>query len=86
MFVVIKFIGIIHTYYDSKEYRVELEEKATVSILINKLKVEFSKGENLDNSNILVLLNGKEINLDNGLQTELRNNDTITLIPVSHGG
>jgi len=86
MFVVIKFIGTIYTSYGQKEYQVELEENATVAILINKLKVELSKNENLDNSNILVLVNGKEISVVSGLQTELRDNDIITFIPISHGG
>jgi molybdopterin converting factor small subunit len=86
MFVAIKFIGTTHKFYGSKEYKVELEEEAIVSILINKLKVEFSTDENLDNSNMLVLVNGKEISIVNGLQTELRDNDIITFIPVSHGG
>ena len=36
--------------------------------------------------NALILVNGKEINVLKGLETELRDGDEVTLIPVSHGG
>jgi len=36
--------------------------------------------------NALILVNGKEISVLNGLETQLKEDDEITLIPVSHGG
>lgn len=36
--------------------------------------------------NALILLNGKEINVLNGLETEVQEGDNLTIIPVSHGG
>ena len=36
--------------------------------------------------NALILVNGKEINVLKGLETELEDGDEVTLIPVSHGG
>jgi molybdopterin synthase sulfur carrier subunit len=36
--------------------------------------------------NALILVNGKEINVLKGLETELKDGDEVTLIPVSHGG
>jgi len=36
--------------------------------------------------NALVLLNGKEVNVLKGLETEVKEGDEVTLIPVSHGG
>lgn len=36
--------------------------------------------------NALVLLNGKEISVLNGLETRIQDGDEITLIPVAHGG
>jgi MoaD family protein len=36
--------------------------------------------------NALILLNGREINVLNGLGTEVADGDEITLIPVVHGG
>lgn len=36
--------------------------------------------------NAVILLNGKEINVLKGLETEVKDGDEIVLIPVSHGG
>ena len=34
----------------------------------------------------LILLNGREISILNGLKTTLKNGDEIVFVPVSHGG
>jgi molybdopterin converting factor small subunit len=36
--------------------------------------------------NALILLNGKEISVLDGLKTGIEDGDEVTLIPVSHGG
>ncbi len=36
--------------------------------------------------NALVLLNGREINVLNGLETVVSDGDEVTLVPVAHGG
>ncbi len=36
--------------------------------------------------NALILVNGKEISVLNGLETKVKEGDQIVLIPVSHGG
>ncbi|UCG36164.1 MAG: MoaD/ThiS family protein [Candidatus Bathyarchaeota archaeon] len=36
--------------------------------------------------NLLVLLNGKEISVLNGLETRVKNGDELALVPVAHGG
>ena len=36
--------------------------------------------------NALILVNGKEINVLRGLETELKDGDEVTFIPISHGG
>ncbi len=36
--------------------------------------------------NMLILVNGKEISVLNGLRTDIKNGDEIVLIPVVHGG
>ena len=37
-------------------------------------------------SNTLVLINGREISVLNGLETKLNEGDEIVFIPVVHGG
>ena len=36
--------------------------------------------------NVLILLNGKEIGVLEGLETSLKDGDELTVIPVAHGG
>ncbi|MFX0092174.1 MAG: MoaD/ThiS family protein, partial [Candidatus Hodarchaeota archaeon] len=36
--------------------------------------------------NALILVNGKEISVLNGLETQVEDGDKIVLVPVSHGG
>jgi len=36
--------------------------------------------------NIIVLVNDKDISVLKGLETPIRSNDAVTLVPVSHGG
>ncbi len=58
-----------------------------VSELIQQLQTEIFQGKEFgDESNILIMLNGKEIRVLNGPKTELKNNDVLKLIPTSHGG
>lgn len=86
MIVIIEFVGTMRRVSGAKKYNISLEEKATMLTLIRKLKEEFLTGKELDQSNMLFLVNGKEIGVLKGFQTELRTNDIVTLIPISHGG
>jgi molybdopterin synthase sulfur carrier subunit len=36
--------------------------------------------------NVLVLVNGREISVLNGLETNLQDGDEVVLVPVVHGG
>jgi len=36
--------------------------------------------------NVIVLVNDKDISVLKGLKTLIRSNDTVALVPVSHGG
>ena len=70
-------------------------EKATVRNLIQTLveslptearNLVIDRELNDPRPNSLILLNGKEINVLKGLETEIREGDEVTLIPISHGG
>ncbi len=37
-------------------------------------------------TNVITLVNGKEISVLNGMETMLKDGDTIILVPVVHGG
>ena len=87
MIVTIEFFGVLHTLTATKKCTIELEEKTTISALIRELKsVLFANKEIINESNLLIVVNGKEMGVLNGLQTELKNSDVVKLIPASHGG
>ncbi|MFH0897667.1 MAG: MoaD/ThiS family protein [Candidatus Bathyarchaeota archaeon] len=85
--VTVEFNGTLRTLAKMRKCTVELEEKTMISTLVHKLKTEIFQGEEfVDESNLLIMLNGKEIRVLNGFKTELKGNDVIKLIPASHGG
>jgi len=52
-----------------------------------ELKRIFSDQElNDSRSNSLILVNGKEISILNGIETKLNDGDEIVFVPVVHGG
>ena len=78
------------------ELTVELEEGAKISNLIQKIserikgfreKIEvLSKRRGITDSGLVILLNGRNINLLNGDETPLKDNDVITFLPPAAGG
>lgn len=78
------------------ELTVELEEGASVSDLIRKIseKVEgfrekidsLSKRRGITDFALVILLNGRNINLLNGVETPLKDNDVVTFLPPAAGG
>ncbi|RLG04284.1 MAG: molybdopterin synthase sulfur carrier subunit [Thaumarchaeota archaeon] len=70
---------------------IELPEGSSIRDLINALeknyrpKIDLSRvGE--ENSNIKVLVNGREITYLDGLETKLRDGDVVAFIPPVAGG
>jgi molybdopterin synthase sulfur carrier subunit len=51
-----------------------------------QLEKSFNGQFNDSRSNSLVLVNGREISVLNGLETELKDGDEIVFVPVVHGG
>lgn len=50
-----------------------------------KKSLHYQKPEELK-SNSLILVNGKEISVLDGLETKLKDGDELVLVPVVHGG
>ncbi|MEM1654804.1 MAG: MoaD/ThiS family protein [Nitrososphaerota archaeon] len=69
----------------------ELPEGSTIEDLLKKLEEQY--GSRLDisrlvgeNSNVKVLVNGREITYLDGLRTKLRDGDSVAFIPPVAGG
>jgi molybdopterin converting factor small subunit len=87
MMINVEFIGVLRTLAGVETFRIELAEPASVSVLLRQLSKEvFKSEETLPLSTLLIMKNGVEINVLEGVNTELNHHDTIALVPISHGG
>ena len=93
--VEIKFLGVFRQFSGRNQVLVKLEKPATVKNAIEKLTEDLSpafKRALVDpeledpRPNALILVNGKETSVLQGLETKIKDGDKIVLVPVSHGG
>jgi MoaD family protein len=93
MTITVKFVGALRRAAGVKTQTVECED-CSVKELIDKIggnKPELKRdliggeGENA-RLNALVLVNGREISVLNGLGTSLKDGDEVVFVPVVHGG
>jgi len=93
--VEVRFLGIFQRLSGKKRFQVKLKEPATVRQLVMNLTETFSPefkqvlvDPQLDDPrpNALILVEGKEISVLQGLETEVRDAEEIVLVPVVHGG
>jgi molybdopterin synthase sulfur carrier subunit len=91
--ITVKFIGALR-HASGVNTRVLDCEECSVKELIDKISRQLPElrrnlihGE-LDDPrpNALILVNGREISVMNGLNTALNDGDEVVLIPVAHGG
>jgi len=92
--VKVRLLGSFRGLSGKSELSLKLEQ-ATVKNVIQTLAKSLSTEArrmlidpelNDPRPNALILLNGKEINVLNGLETQVEEDDEVTLIPISHGG
>lgn len=93
--VEVRFLGILKRLSGKDHFQVQLQEPATVRKLVMNLlenfssefkQVLFDAQLNDPRPNTLILVGGKEISALQGLETKIRDNEKIVLIPVVHGG
>lgn len=90
----VRLLGVFRGFSEKNRVTLKLEQP-TVKKVIKKLSKSLSVEAkrllvdpelNDPRPNALILVNGKEISVLNGLETEIKEGDEVTLIPVSHGG
>lgn len=93
--VKIRFMGIFQQLSGKKRFMLKLEQPATVKKAVIKLTETFSaefkrvlieSQLNDPRPNALILVGGKEINVLQGLETEVKNSEEIVFLPLVHGG
>jgi molybdopterin converting factor small subunit len=78
----IRFLGHLATHFNEE---IKLSGKVSVAELLNKLSHN-EGGLQITRSNTLILVNGVEVSALDGEQTEVKDDDVVTLVPISHGG
>jgi sulfur-carrier protein len=94
MTLTLKFIGALRHISGKTQLTVSIQKGMLLKDLISQLKQEMPLLEktftdqqlNDSKSNALILVNGREISVLNGMETELSDGDEIVFIPVVHGG
>jgi len=97
MRVQLKLYGVFRRAANPNTFSLDIpDEKPTVELAIQRLvsRKEFAELRSLliDSANsdprpkTLILVSGREINALKGLETELKEDDELALLPIAHGG
>ena len=94
MSIIVKFIGSLRNFFGERNKTFDCENGVSIKELINHIitskpnikEILVSPQNDAFRLNSLILVNGTEISVLNGLETKLSDGDEITLIPVIHGG
>lgn len=86
MKVHIKFVGKFHEEFSTEDVWLYLQNGATMKEVLEKLEREKSIKVNLQDSSMVVLVNGKRVEFVGGLNAVLRDLDEIVIMPIIAGG
>ncbi len=94
MVITVRFIGSLRASSKKSKLGLDFENAVSLREVVNKLIEGQPKlrraliDPELDDprTNVLMLVNGKEIGVLKGLETKLKDGDELVLIPVVHGG
>jgi len=91
--VAVKLVGTLSSDSDTRDFSFALSSGTNLLSLLRDLEdSRVQKGSLLGwngrnpRAKILVLVNGVEVSVLEGLQSRLNDGDAVTLVPVSHGG
>lgn len=90
----VKFIGSFRSISGKDKLALKLANSAPLRNVVKKIVRELPKlkqalidpelGE--PRTNVLILVNGKEISVLQGLETVIKDGDEVVFVPVLHGG
>ena len=94
MAITAKFISALRHFSGKTQVTFDYNDGMLLQDLIAKINQCAPQQENVSAnketsdsvSNALILVNGREISVLNGLQTKLNDGDEVVFIPVVHGG
>jgi molybdopterin synthase sulfur carrier subunit len=94
MAITVKFIGALRHASGVDELTLDCKEDLSIRELMNEITKDAPalRRSLIDQQlkdprpNALILVNGREISVLSGLETNLKDGDEIVLVPVVHGG
>jgi len=94
MVVIVRFVGAFRGLSGKDRLILEFESTVPLREVIKEIVEEMPKLRQVlvdpeledPRPNTLILVNGKEISVLNGLETRLKDKDEIVFVPVVHGG
>jgi molybdopterin synthase sulfur carrier subunit len=94
MAITVKFVGALRHFSGTGELALDYKGCISIGKLLNEIIKELPglKQSLIDQQleasrpNALMLVNGREISVLNGLETRLKDGDEIVLVPFVHGG
>jgi len=94
MTITVKFLGALRQISGAGELALNIKGALSIKKLMNEIVREMPAlkpsltHQQLEDlrSNALILVNGREISVLNGLETNLKDDDEIVFVPVVHGG
>jgi molybdopterin synthase sulfur carrier subunit len=94
MVVTVRFIGPLRSILGKSKLGIEHENAISLRKALDKIVEELPQIKQAlfdpeledPRPNVLILVNGKEIGVLNGLETILKNGDEVVFVPVIHGG
>lgn len=94
MEVTVKFIGVFRSISGKSNLNLKFKDTTPIREAVRKIVVDLPELKRVlidpeledPRPNTLILVNGREINILNGLETALNDGDQVVFIPVLHGG
>ena len=94
MVVTVKFVGAFRSISGKSRFALKLENIVSLREAVKRIVEEMPKLKRVlidpefqdPRPNTLILVNGKEISVLNGLDTALEDGDEVVFVPVVHGG
>jgi MoaD family protein len=94
MTVTVRFIGALRNASGKNKITTAIKKAVTLREIIKKIVEEQPKLKRTlidpelenPNPNVLILVNGKEISVLNGLETMVKDEDEVVFVPILHGG
>jgi MoaD family protein len=94
MALTVKFVGAFRSVSGKNKFTLKFENTIPLREVIKRIVEELPKLKRMlidlelgdPRPNTLILVNGKEISVLNGLDTILKDEDEVVFVPVVHGG